>query len=376
MKNNRFICALLGAFLFWYISFTSFAAESERVIVPDGYINSDSKITIEAASNRKLESIRVKLDHGAYQDITDTKSFSVDKNCTAYVKVRYEDETVELEKEIKNYDGNPPKVSAYIKGEDLTISVSDEISGVKYLDVDGIKYTEFTDNCIAINLKDLENNAEYFTIMAYDNAGNRTNTLRVYNPYYVGEDPQSNTDKGVNNPQSADETKPTSATGVITSHTDEDGDDMMGVSYKEWKEGTDNATGSKQFFTIKTKSDKTFYIVVDESYNQQTAYLLTEASENDLLNFVNFDGNNVDSGETTVYTIPQSEKKMAETQTEVSDDNNTEKKTTKGSPVGIILIAVIGGAGLYYYKFKKKDNESEDEGDLEADGEDEELGKE
>ena len=84
----------------------------------------------------------------------------------------------------------------------------------------------------------------------------------------------------------------------------------------------------------------------------------------------------MDSGETTVYTIPQSEKKTPETQTELSDDIKTEKKTTKGSPVGIILIAAIGGAGLYYYKFKKKDNESEDEGDLDADGEDEELGKE
>ena len=100
MKNNRFVCALMGAFLFWYISFASLAAESERVIIPDGYINADSNITVETASDRKLESIRVKLDHGAYQDVTDTKSFSVDKNCTAYVKVRYEDGTVELEKKI------------------------------------------------------------------------------------------------------------------------------------------------------------------------------------------------------------------------------------------------------------------------------------
>ena len=277
------------------------------------------------------------------------------------MKVRYEDETVELESKITNYDGNPPKVSAYIKGEDLTIAVSDEISGVRYLDVDGIRYTELDAGSIAINLKELERNAEYFTIIAFDNAGNRTNTLRVYNPYYVGDDPVSNTDKGVNNPQSADETKPTSATGIITSHTDENGEDMMDVSYREWKEGNSNGntTGSKQFFTIKTKSDKTFYIVVDESYNQQTAYLLTEAGENDLLNFVNYDGNSIDSAETTVYTIPKSENK-AVTDT-AQDEPKEEAKQKKSHPVGLIIICAIAGAGVYFYRQKKNDGEAVDE---------------
>jgi len=382
--KNKIICTLMGVFLFLMSSTACFAADADRIVIPDGYINQNSKITVETTedSSKELISIRVKTDHSAYADITDTKSFSVDKNCTAYVKIRYKDkdgkeETIELEKDIRNFDGTVPKVAAFIKGEDLNIQISDDASGVKLLNVDGIEYTDLNDGMIGINLKELESTSEYFTIYAVDNAGNRTNTLRVYNPYYVGEDPSSTTDRGVDNPQSTDETKPTSATGLITSHTDEDGDDMMGVNYREWKEGygDSNAMGSKQFFTIKTKSDKTFYIVVDESYNQQTAYLLTEASENDLLNFVNYDGNSVDTGETTVYTIPTSDKKDV-TVTETANEVSEQPKEKNKSSIGIILIVAVAAGGAYYYKMKKnKDQNDADEYSQEEEFEQSEEGE-
>ena len=226
--KNKIACTLTGVFLFLMSSFAVLAAGEDRIVVPDGYINESSKISVETGDKEPV-SIRVKLDHGAFYDITDTKQFSVNKNCTAYVKVKYKEETVELEKKITNFDGIAPKVSAYIKGEDLTIKISDDISGPKLINVDGMDYTELTGGILCINLKDEEKTKEYFTIYAADNAGNRTNTLRVYNPYYVGEDPKSSTDKSIDNPQSSENTLPTSATGLITSHTDEDGEDMMNV---------------------------------------------------------------------------------------------------------------------------------------------------
>ena len=354
--KNKLLCTLTGVFLLLMSSLSVYASETERIAVPDGYINEDSKITVETDEEKELVSIRVKLDHSSYADITDTRQFSVNKNCTAYVKIKYKDgnEVTTLEKNITNFDGIAPKVSAYIKGEDLTIKASDDISGLRSINVDGMDYTELTGGILCINLKDQEKVKEYFTIYADDNAGNRTNTLRVYNPYYVGEEPLSSTDKGIDNPMSADETKPTSATGIITSHTDEDGEDLMNVSYREWKEGYGESAsrGSKQFFTIKTESGKTFYIVVDESYGTQTAYLLTEVNENDLLNFVNYDGNSVDTGETTVYTIPRSEKKDAATVEETSD-NKEETKHKKKPSYGIIIIIAAAAGGAYYYKLKK-----------------------
>ncbi|MBP5744793.1 MAG: DUF4366 domain-containing protein [Lachnospiraceae bacterium] len=369
--NKIILTVLSGAFLICSCCMRAHCSTLDRIIVDDSYINSTSLIRVETSEDddKSLESIRVKLDHSAYKDITDTKSFSVNKNCTAYVKIRYhykngDDDTVELEKKITNFDDIAPKVSAFIKGEDLTIKISDDISGPKLINVEGIDYTQFTDGMISINLKDLENTKEYFTIYALDNALNRTNTLRVYNPYYVGEKTKSNTDKGIDNPQSNDATKPTSATGQIISHTDEDGDDLMNVTYQAFKQGdiSGTAKGSKQFFTVKTKSDKVFYIVVDESYDKQTAYLLTEASENDLLNFVNYDGNSIDTGETTVYTIPK------QSRDETKDDQETEsqpvkEKEKRKTPIGIMLIAAIAGGGIYFYKLKKKKSEEDEDDD-------------
>lgn len=368
--KRKIIGALLGAFFILQSSAQVFAAGVDSINVPDGYINSTNKITVSTCEDesKELVSVRVKLDHGAYKDITDSKQFSVDENCTAYVKVKYVDkdgneEVNELTKEIKNYDGVAPKVSAYIKGEDLMIQVTDEISGAQVLNVDGIDYTDLADGAISINLKNLENTTEYFTVYALDKANNKTKTLRINNPYYVGEDPLSNTDRGVDNPQSVVSTKPTSATGVITSHTDEDGDDISNVTYREWKNGnvSSNGNGSKQFFTVKTKTDKVFYIVVDESFNQQTAYLLTEASENDLLNFVNYDGNAVDNGETTVYSIPKDEKKDIAINDVVEDEPVKEEKSTKKSSLGTFIVVALAGIGAYFYKFKKKQDESDED---------------
>ena len=138
----------------------------------------------------------------------------------------------------------------------------------------------------------------------------------------------------------------------------------MNVTYQAFKQGdiSGTAKGSKQFFTVKTKSDKVFYIVVDESYDNQKAYLLTEASENDLLNFVNYDGNSIDTGETTVYTIPK------QSRDETKDDQETESKPVKEkekrkTPIGIMLIAAIAGGGIYFYKLKKKQSEEDEDDD-------------
>ena len=138
------------------------------------------------------------------------------------------------------------------------------------------------------------------------------------------------------------------------------------MTYREWKsyKESEGESGSKQFFTIRTKSDKTFYIVVDESNNQQAAYLLTEASENDLLNFVNYDGNTVDLGETNVYSLSQKTDKTSEETEAQVDEPVTEAKTKKNSAVPVILILVCAGGVAYYFKFVKKDTEGDEEDEL------------
>jgi len=370
--NKKFFYILMSCFIIYMSSIHLHAAGIDQIVVPDGYINNTDKITVTTSEDesKELVSIRVKLDHGAYKDITGTKNFSVDKNCTAFVKIKYRysdgsEKTNEISKDINNFDAIPPKLSAYIKGEDLLITITDEISGPKLLNIDGKDYSDLDSESIGINLKNLENNAEYFTIYGMDNASNRTNTMRVYNPYYVGEDPKSNSDKTVDNPQSTAMTRPTDSSGEIISHTDEDGVDISNVTYREWIGTKNDNMGSKQFFTIKTKSDKVFYLVVDESYNEQTAYLLTEASENDLLNFVNYDGNTVELGQTNIYTIDRDSNRTKE-EAEINKEEPEKKSKVKRSYTPVILVIVLVGIVAYYLKLKKGGSEQDEEEEYDA----------
>ena len=44
-------------------------------------------------------------------------------------------------------------------------------------------------------------------------------------------------------------------------------------------------SSSKEFFTIQTKNNNTFYLIVDRSQNSQNVYMLSSIDENDLQKF-------------------------------------------------------------------------------------------
>lgn len=380
--KKKLAMALMGLFLVVQSSVCVFAQGAEAIQVPEGYINPESKIFVTTNENEmiKVRSVQYKIGKGAYQDITQKMYFTVTENCTVDVCITYEDkegnESVsEIAAEIKNFDGVKPEVVASMKGDVLTIQASDELSGVKLLNINGQDYAELTDGAIGINMKELEKTNEYLTVYAVDQALNKSSTYKIKNPYYVGEEPKSNTDQSVENPQSTQPTKPTDATATITAHTDENGTDLSNPGNNSETNSTSTGvntmqatvnsktTAGKQFFTIQTESDKTFYLVVDETEHEQTAYLLTEASENDLLNFVNYDGNTVDNGDVVIYSIAKEEESpVVEDETEeIMEEPEEEKATNKKSPLGIIVIVGMVVIAFYFFKFKKKDTDEEDD---------------
>ena len=231
--KKKLAMALMGLFLVVQSSVCVFAQGAEAIQVPEGYINPESKIFVTTNENEmiKVRSVQYKIGKGAYKDITQKMYFTVTENCTVDVCITYEDkegnESVSaISAEIKNFDGVKPEVVASMKGDVLTIQASDELSGVKLLNINGQDYAELTDGAIGINMKELEKTNEYLTVYAVDQALNKSSTYKIKNPYYVGEEPKSNTDQGVENPQSTQPTKPTDATATITAHTDENGTDL------------------------------------------------------------------------------------------------------------------------------------------------------
>ncbi len=106
---------------------------------------------------------------------------------------------------------------------------------------------------------------------------------------------------------------------------------VTGIEEQLNKEGetadsvTKTATeGTKEFYTISTKSGKIFYLIIDNSKSQDNVYFLTEVSEKDLMNFTLSDSVTLPEVD-MVYAEP--EKKAEEEKPETTE--SAEKDTVE-----------------------------------------------
>lgn len=119
---------------------------------------------------------------------------------------------------------------------------------------------------------------------------------------------------------------------------------------------------TKEFLTIQTKNNNTFFLVLDRSSTTENVYMLSMIDENDLAEFLEEEETEEESA--VILEEPEMEPESEEPETEP-------EKKTGGMNVGVLLAVaalLAGGAGAYYYlkvlKPKKDEKEAEDE-DLE-----------
>ena len=130
----------------------------------------------------------------------------------------------------------------------------------------------------------------------------------------------------------------------------------------------DDITNSKnkEFLTITTKNNNTFYVIIDRSANVDNVYMLSQIDENDLQEFLEEDS----SASTIVDVTPEvviNENTHAE-QTEQPATERPEKEGTAsnlGALVAILISAILGVGAYGYMKFikpKKDEDDGDDEG--------------
>ena len=130
----------------------------------------------------------------------------------------------------------------------------------------------------------------------------------------------------------------------------------------------DDITNSKnkEFLTITTKNNNTFYLIIDRSANVDNVYMLSQIDENDLQEFLEEDT----SASTIVDVTPEVviDENTHTDQTEQPATESPEKEGTAsnlGALVAIFIAAILGVGAYGYIKFikpKKDEDDGDDEG--------------
>ena len=124
-------------------------------------------------------------------------------------------------------------------------------------------------------------------------------------------------------------------------------------------------SSSKEFLTVTTKNNNTFYIVIDRSATSQNVYMLSQVDENDLAEFLDKDSTaTVVTPQTDTSNVVLDETENNEdTDKAVSADSQkeTQTKTNMGAMAAILILALGGVAAYYYFKIYKPKKEAEED---------------
>lgn len=396
------------------------------ITAPEGWSNDKAKITISAndalhTGNFEIVKIEAKIgQNGSWQDITEDKYIEITENCSVYVQVTDQNDKVySKNRSIRCFDTTKPTLNAAVSNGLLTVIGYDNDSGIKAFYVNGYEFTDFTNNTLNIRLQQFDTGYEYFTVQAMDNAGNMSEVYKTSNPYY-DDDTSDDDDKGASTlPTDATASSPSSATATVTEHTKTDSDgnttysstqeqqkkqSMAEADAAEEAEKSSNDTEEvsdtgKEFYTIQTKNEKVFYLIIDRDGDEETVYFLTEIDENDLLNTTSnnsetlpknsaalesaiptkdsaLSNNNTESEVTVSDGAALEEEVTEETTTEETEEvEETAEEKQQGSMMTYIILGIIGAGAIgawYYLKMVKgkkedfldEDDEEEDEEEI------------
>lgn len=366
------------------------------IFTPSGWYKTHARVPIGVEelmgiSSFKIARIEAKISqNGSYMDITEDKAVEISENCSIYVRVTDRDgNRYEKNRYIECFDKENPVLNASISDGILNVQAMDNDSGIKAVYVNGYEFTTLTDGTLNVRLQQYDTGYEYFTLQALDYAGNMSQIYRMSNPYYT--DPQradEQENQSTQLPVNAKPTEPTEAKATVVEHATENvvqGPEAKKESYDGMDEKgypetedliTETSESGKEFYTIMTKSDKVFYLIIDRDSSENNVFLLTEVSENDLLNFSDSDAQTLPKGTMVVESaLPQEEETAAveaEPETETVEEPETaEEQDSSNNAAFYVLLAVIGLGTVGGYYFMKK-MRSDDEYDEEEEPEDEE----
>lgn len=269
-------------------------------------------------------------------------------------------------------DTTPPTVSATLSGETLRIQASDDNSGVDAVFIDGKRVNYRVDSAVDVALKDYAGTGAQVSVYAMDFAGNKSDVVQIKNPYYKQVAP-------VPTP------KPTTKPSASVSADPEAPTDPKPFTPDGQATVTDNATDEdgKEFYTITTPNENTFFLVIDKQRDSDNVYFLNAVTESDLAALAEKPKESesaipdpicackekceLGAVDTTCPLCVTSLKTCvgeAPAATPDAEPEKPKKEGNAGMTIFILLaVAVVGGAG-YYFKIYKPKHDLDDAEDL------------
>ena len=158
-----------------------------------------------------------------------------------------------------------------------------------------------------------------------------------------GSNEEKSTNKGI-------ATLPGEARATVTEDVD-NANNAYPIHHGNETEANDQfSADARQFISFKTKSGKVFHLIINHDEQDQNVMLLTEVSEDDLLNMVE----QKESKPAITKEDPEKEESKEEQKPKTMEENGS-----MGSYVLLIFVVVLVMAVAYYFKVvKKKETEA------------------
>lgn len=153
-----------------------------------------------------------------------------------------------------------------------------------------------------------------------------------------GSNEEKNTNKGI-------ATLPGEARATVTEDVD-NANNAYPIHHGNETEANDQfSADARQFISFKTKSGKVFHLIINHDEQDQNVMLLTEVSEDDLLNMVEQKENKPQ----ITKEEPEKEESKEEQKPKTMEENGS-----MGSYILLIFVVVLVMAVAYYFKVVKK----------------------
>ena len=112
---------------------------------------------------------------------------------------------------------------------------------------------------------------------------------------------------------------------------------------------------SKDFYTIKTENDNTFYLVIDHAGSYDNVYMLSTIDENDLKEFL--EDEDTESGDLILPETNTNE----ETESKVETPEKEPEKNKLPGIISLVLIIAAAIAGVVIYRRYRQGNAEPEE---------------